>query len=493
MSNVFSNLYALPSRIAAVSAPENIKTSGVLPAGQQSIDDQQDELALIEKGLAFLKPGYQFEVVPIIRKLKDANPDVAQAFRDVIQLANTGFELKFDPGVKPDQQKKMREALDAASLNWAPGSAGIHGIANRVFSQILTAGGTAVEWVPNARLTGLERVKFLVPENIRFLKTANGDYRPYQKVRHKLLTPTSPNLFKGEYVELNTNTFKYFAHLGDAEVPYGTPPYLPSLGPLGVQKRMSENIDHIISTMGILGWVEALMQKPEMRAGESETQYTARLEDILKKLRERVKGQLRDGIAAGFIDDHEFEFKQTVTSAEGVGELWGQNEQQIASALGFDPAFMGRSYNSSETMITILFTKMLSQLTNLQNVAEYQLSYGIALFLRLAGFKFKTLKAEFNESTITDELKYQQAKEIKSRVALQNYLMGTIGAYQYAREMGYDAPFKKTPIIDPAIIAGKSNDQKDKVDKEKRDDKSAQKTRDKAKSQGTRRTKPRTS
>lgn len=465
-----------------------------IPGRQISRDSNTSDIVNLKNRLGFLKPGYQFEVIPLIRKIKDANPDVSQAFKDVIQLANTGHKIKFDPSVPHETQRKMQEDINEAAKTWVEGAPGIHGIINKMFSQLLVSGAISNEWVPNMELTSIDRLKFLHPEKIRWAKRkGNSKYIPYQLVDSDIIAKGVAGLIDGQYIKLNQATFKYFTLLGDAESPYGIPPYLSAITGLSTQNRMLENIDNIVSMMGILGWAEALMEKPDMMDSESESAYIARLNNTLKELKTRVEGQLRDGVSVGFKDEHEFNFQQTVKSAEGVDSLWAHNEQQIASALDFDPAFMGRSYNTSETMITILFIKMVSQLTNIQNVVEYNLTYGLDLFLRLKGYNFKYIKVEFNKSTITDDLKYQQALEIKARVLLQHYLMGTIDSEGYAKEFGFDAPASKSPLVDPSVLAGKGQVQKDKEDREKDKDKSERDTRQKRKQGEVRKTKPQTS
>jgi hypothetical protein len=463
-----------------------------LPGGQISKSDRVNDMALVKKGLSFLTPGYQTELVPLIRLLKDGNPDVSQAFKDVIQLANTGHEIMFDPGVPESQQTDMRRDIEESAKEWVPGCAGIHGIVNNMFSQLLVAGAISNEWVPDLKLNRIDRVVFIKPESIRWAESSTGKYTPYQKLSNSILMGMR-GLVDGALVKLNTSTFRYYKLLGDAESPSGTPPYLAVLPGISTQSKMLENIDAIVTMMGLLGWGEALMAKPDQMDGESDAMYKARLESTLTELKNRVKLQMRDGVSVGYIDDHTFDFKQTVGNADGVDSLWAGNEQQIASALDFDTAFMGRSYNASETMVTILFTKMISQLTNIQNTVEHNLSYGLNLHLRLRGYKYQYIKVNFRKSTVTDELKYQQAMEIKGRIALQNYMMGTINSDMYAREMGYDAPVKNAPIIPIEIIAGKSQGQEKSDQKKKAKDESERKTTEKRKEGPVRKTKPRTS
>src|SRR5690606_2253389 len=302
-------------------------------------------------------------------------------------------------------------------------------------------------------------------------------YEPYQKVNNSLIGKYL------NYVKLNKNTYRYYALNGDTDLPYGTPPYLAALEPLSTQKFMLDNIKFIIEMMGILGYVDVTIDKPDQQDNESDIVYKKRLENLLTEAKARVRQGFRDGINVGFKEDHEFNFNSTTNSAANVDVIFNQNELQVASGLKYDAAFLGRG-STTETMVTILFTKMLSQLTNIQNLASHNLKYGFSLHLRLKGFKFKYLDVEFNKSTITDDLKYQQAREIKQRILRTAYADGIIGQDQHADEMGYKKPDKPEPRvpIDPNEVTGDAVQKKDRKDQK---DRSSRKGTDKKKPQGT--------
>lgn len=496
MKNIWNTLENISSQAAAtkkVSAevPPNV------PRRQISKDPVPDHLSIVRDKLAFYDPGWEFDVIPVIRKLVRSNADMSQAFKDVIQLANTGHQIKI-AGVDQKQHLEITKLIYEESNTWCEGTAGLHGIINKMFSQLLVGGAISNEWVPNNKLTGLERLKFVNPEQIRYArKKGQTKYTPYQKVEsaNGLFGKSRVDPIRGQYVKLNTSTYRYYGLLGDTDLPYGVPPYLATITPVSTQTRMLENIDQITSTMGILGWAEALMDKPDMISGESEEKYRARLTQILVDLKCRVEENMRTGVSVGFKNDHEFNFQSTVSDASGMESLWQNNEQQLASALDFDSAFMGRGYSSSETMVSILFTKMISQLTNIQEVVEHNLEYGITLFLRLKGYKFDSVKIEFNKSTITDDLKYQQAQEIKLRNLVVLYKMGTIDEFMFAQLSGFDKPVMDEPRVPIENVSGgggaKSPDEaKDKEDKEKGKDKSDRKSKEKGKQGPVRKTKP---
>lgn len=459
-------------------APKEKSKILVTPGATSRRDHKDDSLGSLQRSLRVLKPDFEFEVVPVIRKLAKVNPDVNQALDDFTKLANNGHNIKFDPKVSSEQVEKMKAFLKESSKGWHVGAAGMDGIVNKMFRQAMIGGAISNEWVPNLSLDNVEEIRFVNPENIRFVTQKNSKtYKPYQKILNKKII--HPNL--KDLKKLNDHQFKYFALNGDTDIPYGCPPYLPVLTPIVTQRKMVDNIDYIVEALGLLGHLEVMVDKPVQEADENEDTYRARLTQILRDTKEAVKGGVRDGTVVGFKDDHEFDFKQTATTAQGASDLFNQNELQIASALKYDAAFMGRP-GSTETMVTILFTKMLAQLTNIQNIVKENLEFGYGLALTLGGFKFDTLKVEFKKSTITDDMKFQQADEIKLRNLVVKYKQGIISQEQFADEAGYDAPDELEPREDPEMM------QQAQIDKESREadkDKSDVKVRDKNNKQGT--------
>lgn len=430
------------------------------------------------KSMRTAKPGFEFDVIPLIRKLSRINPDVNQALNDFTKLANTGHKITFDPSVGADQIDEMRVFIEESALDWHHGAAGMSGIVNKMFRQLQIGGAISNEWIPNMNLNNIDQIRFINPENIRFVVDKRQKYyHPYQKLKNKIEN------YRDDLKKLNTNQYKYYALNGDTDVPYGIPPYLASLDPISTQTKMVDNIKFVIEAMGLLGYIDAKIDKPLQQPGENDKAYEQRLISLLDQMKERVTKGLRDGVNVGFIDDHEFEFKQTTKTAQGVKELYEMNELLIASGLNYDAIFMGRP-GATETLVTVMFTKMLAQLTNIQNIVKINLEFGYRLALSLGGFSFKSLKVEFNRSTITDDLKYQQAQEILRRNLIMDYQYGLIGLEDMADKLNYVKPDQKSPRIDinnhdPAT--GEVKRQK----KEKGKDASDKKGRDKKNPQGT--------
>jgi hypothetical protein len=466
-------------KVAVYSAPPKDIPNTRKSAPPENINKVLENLG---KDYKVISPETLVEFIPVIRKIVKLNPDLSQAINNIVALGNTGHKVYFDRGVSEDQQEKMRRHLHSKGDSWASGSAGIEGVVNKMLYQIMIGGALSVEWVPDIDLTTIESVVFPQVETIRFvLNGRKTKYLPHQKMKWSATT-TEPTLRK-----LNENTYRYYALNGDEEVPYGTPPYVAALKPLSRQKKILENLDFVIDQLGIFGFLQVLVQKPDQQDNESDEKYVERLKAYLKEAALGVGQGFKDGAVVGYKEDHEFEFTSIAKDFEKIAAIFQENELQIASATKQDAALWGRGYSTSETQITVVFMKMLSELRNIQNIVACALQFGYALELRLAGFNFQSLTVKFNPSTIQDDLKIQQAEEIKVRNGIQKYLMGTISEEQFADELGYEVPDQPSPRVPVEILAGGKNpaEQAEKDQKrEKKKDASDKKVRDKNKPVG---------
>lgn len=463
----FRNL-STPTTIQQVNdLPGNVS----IPAGRVSRPTIDSTFSDIKSKVMFVDPSYIAEFIPVIRKLSIINPDLGLAINDMVRLTNTGHRIKFDPGVSSDQIDKMRQHIEDRQILWGDGTAGMNGLVNKMIAQMWVSGALSTEWVVANNKKGIKNVALVNPETIIY-SWHRKDLRfyPYQKQNYR----TGGKIVE-KMVKMGHN-FKYYGINGDTELPYGIPPFLTALNSLSTQGDMDQNTSFIMKQLGLLGFFETLLTKPYQKDGESDALYTARLKKLLTETKANVMDGMTEGVMVGFKDDHEFSFNSTTKNLSGVSEIYNQNEVQVANGLKIAPSFLGVGNSGSETGINIIFTKMLSQLSNIQQTIEASLKFGYTLELRLAGFKFQNLRVEFNPSTITDDLKVQQGQEYKIRNVYNKYMFGLIGMQQAADELGYDKPDQKEPR---GPIAGASVEDKDKDSKND----SAKKERDKKKPQ----------
>lgn len=427
------------------------------------------------------------KAIPQIRKLCMIDDNLSLALNDLVLLTNTGHKIKFDPEVPASQVKEMRDSLESASKTWVDGIANMDNFVNKLISQAYITGCISNEWVINNELTGIKSCILVDPENIRWVYDKRAQrYKVYQYLPGTKGDLTTDAVAKDFYRKLNPNTYKYFAINGYSEVPYGIPPWLPAIRTIAKLYRMDENIDNLLTLMGLLGFLEVKVAKPDMVDGESEGQYKTKLDSFLRLTQREIINGMSNGVVTGFSDDHEFEFHSTTKDIKGVAELYDEAKLKVANSLKFPGTFMGLDTSGgTETGLSIIFTKMLSQLRNVQSIVSANLEIGYRYHLLLNGFKFKTLHVEFNPSTITDLLKTEQANEYKIRNVNNKYLMGIISQEQAADELGYDAPSEKEPrgaFQDNAARTQNPNPE-DKADREAGKDNSDRKTREKNKPQ----------
>lgn len=477
----------IPQEGISMEKPKGIDdrpVRGSLPGRRISASSQNiGKYTNLVMGDKFTFPSCLPTLIPCIRHLMMTNPDVSQVMYNIVSLGNTGHKIFFDRKVPPDEVDKMRNHLINKRKTWATGQAGMHGLINKMFYQILIGGALSNEWVPNIGLTGVECCSFVNPEEIVFKINSRGTgYDIYQRppfTDFSTTKRTSKNF--PDLIKLNPNTFKYYALNGDTDLPNGVPLYIPVLPKIETQENMNKNINYVVDEFGLLGLLEVLIQKPDQdyQIDANDAAYASRLENLLTEANNRISQGIKDGTVVGFKDDHEFRWNSIGKEFDKAVVLYKNNELQTFSALKHDPSLAGRDYNTSESQIGVVFMKMLSELKNIQNLIKANLEFGYALELMLAGYKFDYLKVEFNKSTLQDDLKYQQSQEIKLRNIKDKLIMGIINQEMAADELDYEKAAFDKPQVPWEVLAGGSVPNTNDNAKNKKDQKSKKTANDK--------------
>lgn len=449
-----------------------IKVTGIDP-GRVSVPENTPGLFYSLKDFSpIVKPSFRVEVIQLIRDLYKVNPDVSKALQDMFELTNTSHQVQF-PNNSDKEAELMINHLKSVSKDWSNYTAGIDGLVNKMIVQLLISGAISIEAVPNRDLSGLSTIIFVKPDSIVFKREADGKYQPYQK---------SYNSIKHDLIKLNTLTYKYVSMYNDTDEPYGIPPFMAALDSLKSQADMRINFKHIMENAGMLGFMEALIEKPSQLANENVERYERRLDRELRKLKVRLKDGMKDGLIVGFKDDHEFKLNSTTEKMGNLNVPWNMNQQSVANGLGVNNSLIGVSVVNTEGGAGINLSTLLSQLRNIQVLISYVLEFIYNLELRLSGFNNKGIKITWTPATVSDDVKIQQARQYKVQNLNSLYRDGIISLHQYAQEMGYDQPDQDSPRV-PLQTQGSSN--KIEIDDDdKRDDKakSKRKRKDKDKS-----------
>lgn len=437
-------------------------------------DDLGNVIVTLRESTRLISPSFRSDLIPLIRDLYKVNPDVSIAVQDMFKLANTGHVVNF-PKNTGKEAEQMRDHLIKASKNWGMFTGGINGIVNKFIVQALIGGAISIEAVPNKDLTGLSTILFIKPESIYFHRDSEGKYHPYQKNNQHLLSN------KPEFVRLNSETYVYASIYNDLDEPYGIPPFLAALDSIKGQHDMRVNFKNIMEIMGMVGFLEAKIEKPMRKPNESEPSYEKRLTHLLRQLKINLSDGMKDGIVTGFIDDHEFKLNSTTENLSSLDKPWNMNQQSVANGLGVNSSIIGVQSTTTEGGAGIQLSKMISQLKNIQMVVSHVLEFVYTLELRLAGFNNKGIEVSFGTSTVSDEVKVQQGLEYKIRNLTSLFNQGIISQEDFAFAMGYRTPYRKEPLIQIVQPDGVSSPD-DHAKKQKREDdkdKSDRKVRDK--------------
>jgi hypothetical protein len=451
--------------------------SVISPGRVSAPEDNTQETILtgLHDSIKLVTPSFRTELIPLIRDLYKVNPDVSIALQDMFKLANTGHEITF-PNNTPKEAEKMRNHLLEARKKWSKYTAGIDGLVNKFIVQLLVGGAISVEGVPNKNLDGLSTILFLNPENIKFRRLNDGVYHPYQRNCNRV------HGMGEEYIKLNTETYLYIGMYNDTDEPYGVPPFMAALDSIAGQHTMRKNFKHIMELMGLVGFLEVKMTKPAREPNESSGAYKARLKNTLRDLKRNIRDGMNDGVVAGYSDDHEFKMNSTTSTLSNINLPWDMNQQSVANGLGVNGSIIGtnNSKNGTEGGAGIALSKMISQLRNIQKLLKFALEFFYSLELRLAGFNNKGINIIFHTSTVSDEVKVQQALEYKIRNLNALYDQGIISQFDYAWAMGYDSPDQDEPRVSRDTNDTEDVDDSAKSRKREEDkDKSDRKTRDK--------------
>lgn len=461
--------------------PESFKqdsSSGIIPPGRLSVPNET--LFTINNfrsatGLAFVDTKFRREVIPLIRDLYKTNPDVGVALQEIFKLANTGHQIIF-PYNNASETKNMLKHLSLVTDSWSNYTAGIDGLVNRFISQFMVGGAISIEGVPKSDLTGISTIIFVNPEDIMFQREADGVYMPYQINKSAIMND--------QYIKLNTNTFSYISMFNDTDEPYGIPPFITVLESIRDQRDMKLNFKQVMSLLGMIGFLEASMEKPSKESNESEPAYRRRLTNTLTQLKAKLMVGMKDGLVVGYKDDHEFNMTSTTKDLSNLDKVWAMNQQSVANGLGGMSSLIGVQKTTTEGGAGVLLSKMISQLKTIQMNVAFALQKLYMLELKLAGFNVKSVSVKFAPTTVADNVKIQQANEYKIRNLSTLRDEGIIDQYQYAYEMGYSEPAESGPVkefIDAKKGSSANNNQASskKVKRKDQKTKSDRRSRDK--------------
>lgn len=449
---IFRQLYdravaALARRVDGIELPQE---------GRSSVDSG-DGIAsgVMALGTVIPRISNLFSILTTLEKLSICNPDFSQLVGNIVALGNTGHQITVDAASDAIAEKALARINESAARLF-PNSAGIDGLINAYLRQSMVSGALSSEDVVDFTGRRVEKVVIVPVDEIRF-RRINGAYVPWQQPKNWLTARRDKQNGPLGLVELNPNTYHYYALETIENSPYARPPATAAIDILeGPQKDAIENLSWIVRKLGILGLVIVNLTKPKAKPGESDADYHTRAQRYLTAVREVLDGNFKKGLLVAF-SDQKFDHANVASDARGAGDIFQVIEELAFSGMGSMAWMHGRNYTTTETFADVVYNILLSQMSNHQRLAKRRQEQTYRLDLLLAGIPVDNLSMEFNRAESRNELQRSQAEQIKQGMALERCQRGITSPDECARELGYESAFDPELLSSlPKVAAGLS-------------------------------------
>lgn len=380
---------------------------------------------------AGISPVIPTDYLEFIIKVAIINPNISHAVKNWISLANNGHNLIISGG--SDRVVDMaQERLNEKAYGLYKKTGGIDGLINHYLYQIAVTGAISSEDEIQEDRKGVKRVVIVPARKIRF-KLKDDEYQPYQRTN------------EGDMLELNQETYNYYAYQVIENSPYAKPPMVAAIEPVLIQRDMTENVKFIIRKFGILGLTALSLTKPTRGPNESDEEYNKRVVQYAGGVMDALKKNYFKGLMVKY-KDQELDHHNATGDARGAKDLIVMNEEQVASGIGVDTSILGRSYHSTETFANVMYMFMIRDANNFRRLVKRRQERTYRLDLLLAGIPVDGVTMVFNDNPARDPQSEAQANQIKTNDIIKKVQTGMIDPDTGAQERGYDEWF------DPELI-----------------------------------------
>lgn len=393
-----------------------------------------------------LQGDFPFELLRTLENAAMFNRHISYAVENIVTMASTEFEVEFFD-VSDQMQTEMRQELKRAWKSWYEHSDGINSLINDLFIQVAVYGCISAESVPAPELDRIKKVVRVSPYFIRFSYDREQDIHiPLQALSSIYNDRLGESTKYPGHIELNTKTYFYSALRRITNKPYGVPPFITAIEDLLTEADMVQSLRTMMKKLGMLGFLSVLLKAPQKKTNEDDGVYAGRVLDYLEKHRPQVEQGFSKGVTIGVKDAHEFELQGQNLNVQGADGLMKIVHMLIFSGVKQDPNLHGHNFSTTESFGRVIMTKMQTQISNYQDLVASFLDHTFLLHLRLCGFPITDLKTRFAKANVSDDLKEQQAENIKLKNIAFKQDRGWIDQNTAAQEAGYNEPAADGPI-----------------------------------------------
>jgi hypothetical protein len=369
---------------------------GVLPSGgRSSVEDTLSNLISgIDSFYGVVEPDFPVEYLHIIDYLSIYHPDISKAVSDMVSIANSGHEIEA-VGKSDNEIMNAMARISSKAANIYPYSAGVDGLINQYIRQLFCFGALSSEDVIQPDFAGVERVVTVPVRQIRF-KRKDGEIVPYQQTSTFIHQKTN----ELGLVELNLETYRYYALFKTEKTPYGISALLSALMPLGIQSKVFPNLDSIMKNMRLLGLnIAKIPPPPEFEADEdpdtSRQKYQAHIQEFVDILG-------TDSYKHGFMGvplEIEFENFPINPNMKGMADIGNMINRYLYTGIKSDAGLHNDHVSRTETFLLVIYKIFLHFALNIRNIVKRRVERTYLFDLLLADIPIESISLSFNKDS----------------------------------------------------------------------------------------------
>lgn len=397
-----------------------------------------------------LQPDFEPQTFELLKALSIYNRHIANAMTNVVALANTDYMVELPDDLPKNQSKQIKTLFADFDTNYH-NKIGIRSFIKTGFETLFYAGVLPCEMViagkpyPNT----IEKIAILNPTYVKFIyDKETQSFKAVQQVNGFFSSQT------GNYTMLNPVTFTYAIHRQIEENPYPVPLLLSTLEDLGMQRDMLKNFVAIIKKVGLMGFLQIMIEAPMQNKNENEQQFQTRCANYINAAVKEAEVGFSSGVVVGFKGRHEFNFAANNSNVQGLDKAFELVNKMLFNGLRTAGAFMGETNATTETFATVLLKIFSAQVVDYQYIMASVLEKTYLTIAQMNGYNLTFAKVKFKPASVTDRLKEAQAEQTELGNIEKKMMLGIIGLQQAAEEAGYEKP---TGITTSAKAANSAN------------------------------------
>ena len=391
------------------------------------------------------------EKMDLYRELRDQVPDVSGGVWVWVRMCNSGYDLNVFHRETGEQTFEFDGRLRDLAARLDP-NGGMDGLISRQFTSYFTYGAFAGEIILNNARTDIVTVAPIPVRTVRFgyresdlreSPNSNGSGRARKGVAAGTPLRAFQVVAGGDAIELNPQTFYYYALDPDEDIPYGRS-LLSSLPEYTHWQR--QVVPAMARAQLNAAWPRLHMTyRPDaQKKGESDQEYKKRIDANFSAIAASLENLDIDTNIATF-NNVTLEYKQAPNPTERFYEKFRALEELMITGMHLVPMLLGRSYGPSGTWAEAQGRLMERAAISAQLGGKRMVERVNDLALKLWGYPEYRTQVVFQKTNLQESLKQAQSEQVTFDTGVKMRDEGVINQDQLAARVGLQTAAGKAP------------------------------------------------